>query len=422
MTQTNSNFNMPTLFIGIDWADQNHDCHIFCPDGRQVSMKLVHSPEEIDQWVAKMTDLAGDGKIAIMLEQSKGALIHALMQRENIILYPVNPKQLAKYRESYPGGNGKSDPTDAMYLARMLRERIRILKPWRPDDQQTRLLNKLCEQRRQIVASHTKSRQQLISVLKQYFPLALQLFGKSHQEKLLLGVLRRWSDPREFRRADRRIISRVLKEHGIRNSDRQEQTIDTIRTATLLTEDEALITPLALTVDFLTQQIQGCNKAIETFETKITATFNAHPDANLFRSLRGAGPTLAPRLLCAFGSQRDRWNSADDLASYSGIAPVTRQSGKQRVVQRRYACPKFLRQTFHEFADAARKWCTWTRARYKMLKERGMKHHAALRKIARSWIRILFQVWKRRTEFDSERYIENLKLRCPEIIPYLENK
>jgi DNA uptake protein ComE-like DNA-binding protein len=384
-------------------------------------MELVHSPEEIHQWVARMTELASDGKFAVILEQSKGALIHALMHHENIILYPVNPKHLAKYRESFPGGNGKSDPVDAMYLARMLHERIDLLKPWRPDDEQTRMLNTLCEQRRWVVASHTKLRQQLICNLKQYFPLVLQLFGKSHQQKLMLSMVRRWSDPRTLRRADRRLIRHVLKEHGIRVTDRQQEMIDTIRSSALLSEDDALIVPLAMTAKYLAEQLSNCGKTIKDFDAKIAEVFNAHPDAELFRSLRGAGPALAPRLLCAFGSQRDRWKNADELAAFSGIAPVTRESGKQRQVTRRYACPKFLRQTFHEFADAARKWCSWTKARYRMLRERGMKHHAVLRKLARSWIRILYRVWMERTPFDSNRYIEKLKKRMPELALYLDS-
>ena len=144
-----------------------------------------------------------------------------------------------------------------------------------------------------------------------------------------------------------------------------------------------------------------------------------HPDAHLFTNLRGAGSALAPRLLCAFGSQRDRWEDADSLASFSGIAPVTYQSGKSRVARRRFACPKYLRQTFHEFADCARRYCPWSKARYRMLRDKGMKHHAALRKIARSWIRILFRVWKTRVPFDCDRYIAKLQQRCPEITPYL---
>ena len=410
-----------TLFVGIDWADQKHDCHVIGRRGDAQSMQLQQSPEAIEQWIAEMTELAAGGKIAIMLEQSKGALINALMFRENILLYPINPKQLAKYRESYSASGSKHDPTDARYLARMLRERITILKPWLPDDQPTRLLNRLCEQRRLAVGNQTKLRQQLISVLKQYFPLVLTLFGKPHQQELLVSILRRWNDPRDFRRADRKRIAQVLWEHGVKNEDQQKKITDQVRAAALLCRDEAMITPLAMTAKLLSEQLRINAESIKQFEAKIAETFKSHPDAELFRSLRGAGAALAPRLLCAFGSDRDRWSDADQLAAFSGIAPITRQSGKQRSVSRRYACPKYLRQTFHEFADHARSWCPWTRARYRLLRDRGMRHNAALRKLARSWIRILYRVWKTRTPFDCDRYIETLKRRTPEIMPYLEN-
>lgn len=422
MNHEPSALNQPVaLFVGIDWADQKHDCHIIDSQGKESAMELPHTPEAINQWIATMTEKAHGGKIVIMLEQSKGPLIHALMFRQNIVLYPINPKQLSRYRESYPGGDGKSDPTDAMYLARLLRERIETLKAWLPDDEQTRLLNRLCEQRRFVVGNQTKLRQQLISVLKQYFPVVLELFGKSHQLDLLLAVLKRWPDPKQLRRADRQLISRVLREHGVQNEERQKELLDVIRSSPLLCDDSALITPMSMTAKHLAQQIEGSIKTIEQFDEKIRESFKAHTDAHLFASLRGAGPALAPRLLCAFGSQRDRWSDADELASFSGIAPVTRQSGKQRHVQRRYACPKYLRQTFHEFAAAARTWCPWTKARYQMLRDQGMKHHAALRKLARSWIRILYRVWQTRIPFDCGRYIETLKRRLPGIIPYLEN-
>ncbi len=368
-----------------------------------------------------MLKLADGKPIAIMLEQSRGPLVYALMFRKNVLLYPVNPKQLARYRESYPGG-GKDDPTDAKYLARMLRERITTLTAWQPDDENTRLLAHLSRQRRKLVDGQTKLRLQLIAQLKSYFPVVLELFGKEWQLPLLLSVLGRWTDPRKLRRADRRLIRRVLSDHSIRNEEQQDEIIDRIRSAQLLCNDEALITPSAMAVKLLASQIQQSRKTIQEFDAKIAEVMKQHPDAHLFTSLRGAGPALAPRLLCAFGSQRDRWEDADSLAAFSGIAPVTRKSGKQCQVQRRFACPKYLRQTFHEFADSARKYCPWTKARYRMLRDRGMKHHAALRKIARSWIRILFRVWQTRIPFDCDRYIAKLKQRCPEITPYLEQE
>ena len=410
--------HQPALFIGIDWADQKHDIYVIDRNGKGFHREIKHSPENIDAWVGEMLKLAGGRPIAIMLEQSRGALVYALMFREDVLLYPVNPKQLARYRESYPGG-GKSDPTDAMYLARMLRERITTLTAWKPDDENTRLLAHLSQQRRKIVDGQTKLRLQLTALLKSYFPVVLELFGKDHQLPLLLSVLCRWPDPRKLRRADRRLIRRVVSDHSMRNEEQQNEIIERIRSAQLLTRDDTQITPSAMTVELLAKQIQQAQKTIKEFDAKIAQAMKRHPDAHLFTSLRGAGSALAPRLLCAFGSQRDRWEDAESVASFSGIAPVTRKSGKSRGVRRRFACPKFLRQTFHEFADRARQYCPWSKARYRLLRDRGMKHHAALRKIARSWIRILFRVWQTRVPFDCDRYITQLQKRCPEITPYL---
>ena len=406
------------LFIGMDWADQKHDIYIIDRDGKGSHQLLEHSAENIDTWVGEMLKLAGGRPVAIMLEQSRGALIFALMFREDVLLYPINPKQLARYRESYPGG-GKNDPTDAMYLARMLRERFTTLKAWQPDDENTRLIANLSQQRRNIVDGQTKLRQQLKALLKSYFPVVLELFGKQRQLPLLLSVLCRWPDPRKLRRADRQLIRRVLREHSMRNEEQQNEIIERIRAAQLLTRDDAVITPSAMAVKLLANQIQQAQKTIDELDTQIAEAMKRHPDAHLFTNLRGAGDALAPRLLCAFGSQRDRWEDVESLASFSGIAPVTIKSGKSRGVYRRYACPKYLRQTFHEFAECARRYCPWSKARYRMLRDRGMKHHAAIRKIARSWIRILFRVWQTRIPFDCDRYIANLQQRCPEITPYL---
>jgi hypothetical protein len=148
--------HQPGLFIGIDWADEKHDCYVIDRDGKGFHQELAHSPEDMDAWIAQMLQLAGGKPIAIMLEQSRGPLVHALMFRENVLLFPINPKQLVRYRESYPGG-GKDDPTDAMYLARLLRERITTLTAWQPDDEDTRLLAHLSQQRRKVVTVRLNS-------------------------------------------------------------------------------------------------------------------------------------------------------------------------------------------------------------------------------------------------------------------------
>ena len=77
----------------------------------------------------------------------------------------------------------------------------------------------------------------------------------------------------------------------------------------------------------------------------------------------------------------------------------------------RLACPKFVKQTFHEFADQSIRFSTWARAYYDQQRGRGNDHHAALRALAYKWIRILFRCWKDRTPYDEQKYIEALRRR-----------
>jgi len=408
------------LLIGIDWADQEHEAYVIDRDGKGGSETIQQTPEAIDAWVADKLAQAGGGAIGIILEQKRGALIHALMFRENVILFPVNPKQLACYRKSYSNAGCKDDRSDAWLLARMLWERKTQLKPWQPDDESTRTIARLCQSRRQLVDEQTRLTLQLTDQLKSYFPLALGLKTGRFFSPLLLELLRRWPDPRQLQRADRCLLHKIFKQHGRRNQEQREQLIDEIRSATLLSRDRALIEPAAVMVKALAQQIPLLQQAIADLEAKIEAEMNRHPDAELFTALPGAGKALAPRLLAAFGSQRDRFASAEEVATLSGIAPVTKQSGKSRSVHRRFACPKFLRQTFHEFADHARKWCPWSRAYYRLQRNRGMQHHAALRKLAYRWIRILFRVWKQQVPYDGDAYLANLQRKHQPINAFLD--
>lgn len=158
---------------------------------------------------------------------------------------------------------------------------------------------------------------------------------------------------------------------------------------------------------------------IQRFEKRIEQVFAQHADANLFAALPGAGKALAPRLLVAFGADRSRYDSAAQLQSFAGVAPVTKRSGRQCVVQRCWACPKFLLQTFHEFAHHCRHKSAWARAYYQLQRHRGKGHHAAVRAPAHKWIRILFVCWRDRTPYDENRYLADLRKRGAPLLQYL---
>ena len=148
---------------------------------------------------------------------------------------------------------------------------------------------------------------------------------------------------------------------------------------------------------------------IGRLESELERLFAQHPDHDLFEGLPGAGEALAPRLATAFGSDRDRYESPEDIQKFSGIAPVTEKSGKSKWVHWRRACPKFVRQTFHEFAAASCQKSLWARAYYEQQRQRGANHHAAVRSLAYKWIRILYRCWKDRVPYDEQVYLKSLQ-------------
>ena len=137
----------------------------------------------------------------------------------------------------------------------------------------------------------------------------------------------------------------------------------------------------------------------------------------MFDALPGAGPVFAPRLLVAFGEQRERFTSADEVQQYAGIAPVLERSGKKAWVHWRLQCPKFLRQTFVEWAAESTRHSFWARLYYQQQRDKGASHQAAVRALAFKWIRILFRCWQNRTRYDESVYLNALQRRGSPLMP-----
>jgi transposase len=173
----------------------------------------------------------------------------------------------------------------------------------------------------------------------------------------------------------------------------------------------AVIGPCQLLVQALVSQLRVTLQAIEAFDTKITELAKRLPDYALFAALPGAGAILAPRLLVAFGEQRERYASAAQLQQYAGVAPVLERSGNKCWVHWRMACPTFLRQTFVEWAGSTIPRSFWASAYYQRQRDKGCSHQAALRALAYKWIRIVYRCWQTRTTYDESAYLQALKRR-----------
>ena len=162
----------------------------------------------------------------------------------------------------------------------------------------------------------------------------------------------------------------------------------------------------------LLQVVAALREGIAEIEKAIEAVATVHPDFPIFASFPGAGPTMAPRLLAAFGSLRERFGSAHEVQTFSGIAPVIARSGETQFwIHFRWACPKFMRQTFHEFAALSIPHCEWARQFYERQKSRKKGHHAAVRALAFKWIRILFRCWQTATPYQEDLYLRAVEKR-----------
>ena len=159
-------------------------------------------------------------------------------------------------------------------------------------------------------------------------------------------------------------------------------------------------------------------ESIECIEKEINKRYRAMADRKIFDSFPGAGPQLAPRLLVAFGSERSRYESASAMQRYAGIAPVVESSGTRSWTHWRYACPKFLRQTFVEWAGQTGRYSFWARAYYNQQKAKGKAHNTIIRSLAFKWIRIMFRCWKDRTPYDESKYLEALKERGSPLLKF----
>lgn len=166
-------------------------------------------------------------------------------------------------------------------------------------------------------------------------------------------------------------------------------------------------------VKALIHQLRLLIHAVAEFDQRTKEVFQKHPDAQVFSSFPGAVSVLAPRLLAAMGSDRSRFHSSLDVAEYSGIAPVTERSGKANWVHRRFACSKFVKQSFHEVAAQSILYCHWARTHYDRKKAEGKGHHAAIRALAYRWTRSIYRCRKDRIHCNEDKYVKSLRQRKP---------
>jgi transposase len=397
----------PVAWIGLDWG---HHAHAFALQARAGSLEedtLPHAAESLHAWLRELEQRFGGRPVALALEASRGAVIHALVQYPWLTIYPINPVTSARYRSAFTPSGASDDQPDARVLLELARDHAAKLRPLETQDPQTLKLAGLVEVRRDLVDRRTQVLNQLTSLLRTYYPQALELVGEL-DTALAVDFLSRWPDLLTLKATPPGVIQRFYYAHHLRRPEVLAARLQFIHQAVALTTEEARVSVAVLQLRCLLDQLRAFRKHLAILDTEITIGFAGHPEAALFRDLPGAGPALAPRLCVAFGTIRPLYPDPASLQKHAGLAPVREKSGQSLWTHWRWLAPVFLRQSFVEWAGQTVRYSPWAKVYYERMQAKGHGHHAILRALAFKWVRVLWKCWQTRTPYDEVRYLQQL--------------
>jgi len=397
--------DQPAILVGIDWSDSQHEFVLAGPDGKQYRGAFDQDPTAITSFLTFWKKRMGIDQMAIALETNNGPLVNALLEHDNVAIYPVNPAALASYREAFAHGGGKNDQVDAALILQYLTHYQSHLMALHQDQMETRWLRALVRDRRQVVEQRVDLSLQLKSLLKTYFPAVLHMKAAKPYAEFLLQLIAKYPTLAAINNAGKGRVRKLF--YGMGSTARIEERIEVLFKAQPLTTDEVVLNTASRKAQLLATQLLLLNQAIRDYDQEIRQALGQHPLSSVVESLP-CGVTSKARIIAALGDDKRRYKSATDFTAAVGIAPITTQSGKSRYVSSRWATSKFLRQTFHEFAGVTIKRCPWSKAFYESQIAKGKTSRMAKRALAYKWIRIIYRCWQTDTPYDEQKYLQQL--------------
>lgn len=402
--------SQPFVAVGIDSSDAYHDVCFFPPaTEEEVRLRIANDLTGFQRLLDELERRWPGVACRFALENPRNLLGRFLLLSGRS-LYAPNPRSVARIREGLAPSGQKSDELDAHVLASMLLGRgQQRLHPVRLNSPQGTLLAGLVAQRQSLVAEKVRRQNQLTALLKSFYPRIRELFADL-DAPLTRAALTAFPSPTALQQATREEWDAFFA------GRRYPQPA---RIPALFAQAQAPQVPVdpveellgARQVKSLVRLLDVVLDEIHQVETAMAAAFDAHPDADFFRSLPGAAEVLAPSLLALLGDNRERWHDWRQIARYVGTAPITQSSGKQRAVRMRFHCDRDGRQTLHLFAQASRRKCAWAKAFYQQQRAAGHTHSGALRSLANKWLRILFRMWQEGQPYEETRYLAALHQR-----------
>ena len=391
------------VFVGDDWAEDHHDVEVMDEAGKVLARRRL--PEGV-AGIAGLHGLIGahlgegadEAEVVVGIGTDRGPWVTALIAA-GYLVYPVNPLQASRYRERHAVSRAESDSGDARVLADMVRTDSRQLRPAAGDSPAAEAVKVLARTHKTLIWERTRAVQRLRHQLREYFPAALEAFEDLDAPDTL-ELLGKAPDPARAARLTRAQVSAALKRARRRNIPDKATAVLAALRAGHLGQPETVTAAYAATVRSLIAVITVLNEQVKTLQGQVEEHFGRHPDAEIYRSQPGMGAILGARVLAESGDDPHRYADGKARRNYAAASPITRASGKKKVVAARFIHNGRLVDALNAQAFAALNASPGARAFYDQQRAKGIEHNDALRRLANRLVGILHRCLKTRTLYN----------------------
>jgi hypothetical protein len=393
------------VFVGDDWAEDHHDVEVMDERGKVLARGRL--PEGV-AGMARLHELIGrhlgpgaeDAEVAIGIETDRGPWVAALVAA-GYTVFAVNPLQASRYRERHGVSGAKSDKGDSHMLTDMVRTDSHQLRAVAGDSAEANGIKVVARTHKTLIWERTRQVQRLRQNLLDYFPAAIAAFADLDAPDAL-ELLAKAPDPARAAKLTRAQVSAVLKRARRRDIPGKATAILAALRTPQLTQPPAVTAAYAASARSLIAVIITLNEQVKVMQGEVEAVFGRHPDAEIYLSQPGLGLTLGARVLGEFGDDPDRYTSSKARKNYAATSPLTRASGKKKVVVARFIRNDRLTDALMAQAFTALTASPGARALYDQQRAAKVEHNPALRKVANRLVGILDGCLKTRTLYSEE--------------------
>ena len=395
-------------YLGVDWADEFHQVWVSAAEGKKVAeMTIEQSMKGLSEFGRWLHECKGEGiELWAAIEKPQGRIVDFLLDHA-VVVYPVNPKALDRARDRFRMSQSKSDSFDAYVLAEFLRTDHVHLRALEPDSEQAQELKMLTRDHHRLGRHKTRLLNQIEVTLKEYYPRPLEVFSDL-ESQIALDFLQHYPTPGDLSELTGRKWNCFAKREHHLSEQRCKELWEKLSQPQLKIPEHVVRTKAQLLL-VLVIQLRSLAEAVKNYSDRVESFFASMAAAKFVKTLPGGkSGTTVPMLWAELGDAKSRWQSFRHLQAEAGGVPVTKASGKSRVVLFRFACNKLLRYASYWLSFNSLNRCEWANKYYRDQRRKGHSHPQALRALGAKWLKIIFVMWRDHQPYDENLHLANI--------------